>query len=79
MNGKPGDDPAFDILQLGLPVYSPEIDANVRKLAKLMDLRRLQDFLYSLAGLPVLEIGAKVEQQLSTLMQEGHDRGWEIE
>ena len=79
MNGKPGDDPATDILRYGLPVYSPEIDDLVRRLGKLMEFRRLQDFLDSLSGLPITDLGRKVKDQVSQLESEGKRRGWEVE
>lgn len=79
MNGKPGDDPATDILHHGLPVYSPEIDALVRRLGKLMEFRRLQDFLDTLSGLPITDLGLKVKDQVSQLESEAKRRGWEVE
>ena len=48
MNGKPGDDPAIDIIHHGLSIYSPEVDGFVRELAELMEFRSLQGLLYSL-------------------------------
>ena len=79
MNGKPGDDPATDILHHGLQVYTPEIDELVRQLAKLMEFRRLQEFLNSVSRLPVAEIGRQVEDRVAQLRSEGKSRGWEVE
>jgi len=79
MNGTPGDDPATDILHHGLPVYSPEIDDLVRQLGRLMEFRRLQEFLNSLSGLPLADIGRRVKEQVLELISEGKRRGWEVE
>jgi hypothetical protein len=79
MNGKPGDDPATDIVHHGRPVYSPQVDSMVRDLAKLMEFRRLQHFLDSLAGLSQPDVAMKVGEQLIALRKDGHERGWEIE
>jgi hypothetical protein len=79
MNGKPGDDPAIDIIHHGRSVYSPEVDGLVRELAKLMDFRKLQELLYSFAGLPVAEVGAKLRETVARLKREARARGWEIE
>jgi len=79
MNGKPGDDPAIDIFHHGLSVYSPEVDTLVRELAKLMEFRRLQELLYSLAGLSVEELNAKLKEKLHILKDEAKLRGWEVE
>jgi hypothetical protein len=79
MNGKPGDDPALDIVHHGLLVYSPEVDGLVRELAELMDFRRLQDLLQSLAGLSTAALGAKLHEIARTLKTEGRARGWEVE
>lgn len=79
MNGKPGDDPALDIVHYGLSVYSAEVDGLVRELAKLMEFRRLQDLLGSLSGLSVAELGVALKEKLATLRDEARARGWEIE
>ena len=79
MNGKPGDDPAVDIVQYGRSVYSPEIDDLVRQLANLMDFRRLQDLLQSQEGLSNAALGATLLGILRTLKAEGRARGWEVE
>jgi hypothetical protein len=79
MNGRPGDDPATDILHHGLSVYSPEIDDLVRQLGRLMDFRLLQEFLHSLSGLPLGEVDRRVKGQVSRLSAEGKRRGWEVE
>jgi hypothetical protein len=77
MNGKPGDDPALDILHHRLEVYTPEIDRMVRELGKLMDFRRLQDLLFSLTGRPVAQIESLLSQKLEALRKEAQGRGWE--
>jgi hypothetical protein len=79
VNGKPGDDAALDILEYGRTVFSPEIDAMVRDLARLMDFRRLQDFLNPLTTLSVDAAGVRIRQRLEKLREEGKERGWEIE
>jgi len=79
MNGRPGDDPATDILHHGRQVYSPEIDDLVRQLGRLMEFRKLQEFLMSLSGLPVAEIGRRVKDRVAQLTSEGRERGWEVE
>ena len=79
MNGKPGDDPATDILRYGLTVYSPEIDDLVRQLGTLMEFRRLQEFLDSLSGLPAAEFGRSVKERVAQLNSEAKQCGWEIE
>ncbi len=79
MNGKPGDDPATDIVRYERAVYSPEVDAIVRELAELMDFRRLQDLLRSLAGLSVETVGMELKEIVETLRAEGRARGWEVD
>jgi len=79
MNGKPGDDPALDIVKHGVSVYSTEVDALVRELAKFMDFRRLQDLLHSRAGLSVEHLRIELQKKVRALRAEAHDRGWEIE
>jgi hypothetical protein len=79
MNGKPGDDPALDIVQYGRSVYSPEVDELVRELSGLMDFRRLQDLLESLAGLPIEALGAELKKTAINLKEEARVRGWEVE
>jgi len=79
MNGRPGDDPATDILHHERPVYSAEIDDLVRQLGKLMEFRRLQDFLNSLSGVPIPDLGRRVKDQLSQLRSEAKRRGWDVE
>jgi hypothetical protein len=79
MNGKPGDDPALDIVKYGLPVYSPEVDSLVRELAKLVELRRLQDLLSELSALPVEELGDKLRETVRELKEDARARGWEVE
>ena len=44
-----------------------------------MEFRRLQDFLDSLSGLPIADLGRKVEEQVSQLESEGKRRGWEVD
>ena len=79
MNGKPGDDPAIDIIRHGRSVYSPEVDALVRELAMLMEFRKLQDLLHSLAALSVDELGVKLKETVRALKLEARARGWEVE
>ena len=79
MNGKPHDDPAFDIIHYGLPVFSPEADGLVQELGKLMDFRRLQAFLDPLARLPLDKLVAALNAKVAELRSEGAARGWEIE
>ena len=78
MNGKPGDDPASDILHHGKVVFSAEIDGQVRQLATLMDLRPLQEFLSSLSGLATDEVGRAVQDKLAASLAEAKRRGWEV-
>lgn len=79
MNGKPGDDPAIDIVHHGLSVCSTEVDGLVLELAKLMEFRRLQDLLGSLAALSLDELRVKLEEIVQTLRRDAQARGWEIE
>jgi len=79
MNGKHGDDPALDIIHYRLSVYSPEVDALVRELAKLMEFRRLSDFLSSLGGLSVEELRVKLNETVIMLKIDAKNRGWEVE
>jgi hypothetical protein len=79
MNGKPGDDPAIDIVHHGLSVYSTEVDGLVLELAKLMELRRLQDLLGSLTALSLDELRVRLEEIVQTLTRDAQARGWEIE
>jgi hypothetical protein len=78
MNGKPHDDPALDIIQYGLPVFSPEVDGLVRELGSLMEFRRLQELLEPLQRLPVEELGAKLTAKVAELREDGRERGWEV-
>lgn len=79
MNGKPGDDPALDIVHYGLSVYSAEVDGLVRELAKLMEFRRLQDLLDSLSALSVAELSVALKEKVAKLKDEARARGWEVE
>lgn len=79
MNGKPGDDPALDIVKYGLSVYSPEVDSLVRELANLMEFRRLQDLLHELSALPVEELGGRLKEAVRKLKEDARARGWEVE
>ena len=79
MNGKHGDDPALDIVHYVLSVYSPEVDALVLELAKLMEFRRLSDLLSSLGGLSVEELRVKLNETVNTLRIDAKNRGWEVE
>ncbi len=79
MNGKPGDDPALDILHHGRSVYSPEVDQLVRDLAELIEFRRLQDLLRSLAGLTNDALGIKLREIVDHLRKDARARGWEIQ
>jgi hypothetical protein len=79
MNGKHGDDPALDIVHYGLSVYSPEVDALVLELAKLMEFRRLSDLLSSLGGFSVEELRVKLNETVNTLRIDAKNRGWEVE
>lgn len=79
MNGKPGDDPAIDIVCHGLSVYSPEVDGLVRELAKLMEFRRLQDLLGSLSALSHDDLKAKLEETIQALKRDARARGWEVD
>ena len=44
-----------------------------------MEFRRLQDFLDTLSGLPISDLGLKVKDQVSQLESEAKRRGWEVE
>ena len=79
MNGKPHDDPALDIVRYGLPVFSAEADGLVRDLSKLMEFRRLQDFLHPLVRLSVGEVEAALRVKLAELKNDSKARGWEVE
>jgi hypothetical protein len=77
MNGKQGDDPATDILLHGRAVFSPETDALVRELGKLMELRRVQELLRSHAKLAPEALGNALRAELTRLRAEAKSRGWE--
>jgi len=78
LNGKPGDDPATDIILHGRTLFSPDIDAEIRELGKLMDFRQLQEFTDSLRHLPIAEIGRAVSEHVARLRSEATTRGWEM-
>lgn len=78
MNGKHGDDPATDILKHGRAVYSPEADALVRELSKLLELRRMQELLRTHAKLAPAELASELRTELTRLRAEAKSRGWDV-
>ena len=74
MNGRPGDDPATNIVHNGLSVYSPEADQLVRELAKLPEFRRLQELLGQFVGLSAVEVRLKLDSSLRRFKSEA--RAW---
>ena len=76
-NGKPGDHPINDILDHDLPVFSPEIDATVREIAKLVPRYRLWEMFNWLSPPPLAQFGEQVHEALQRLRSEARERGWE--
>ncbi len=78
-NGRPGDDPVMDIIVHGIGVFSPEIDEMIRQLNKLMDWRRLQEFIELVRRQPPDELRKSISDKLQSLRDEARTRGWEVE
>ena len=79
MNGKPGDNPVNDILDHGLPVYSPEIDEMIRQIAKHVPRYRLDDMFDWFAPPSPPEFRQLLQHKLEDLRRDAKDRGWETE
>jgi hypothetical protein len=77
MNGKLGDHPLNDILDHGVPVFSPEIDEIVRKLAALVPRYRLVEMFDWLNPPPLAEFKTELGAQLNRLTDDANARGWE--
>jgi hypothetical protein len=77
VNGKPGDHPINDLLDHGIPVFSPEADSLVRQIAELVSRYRLWDWVDWFSPPPVEELAAE-RRIRDELVQDARDRGWEV-
>jgi hypothetical protein len=84
-NGKAGDHPLTDILNHGLPVFSPKADALVVEISRLADTKtmaNLGDKLLSLWPIPQGEDLVALEAELTDLRDrlraDAVKRGWEV-
>ena len=80
VNGKPGDDPIFDILEHNIEVYNKETDDLIRRLSELMPRYRLNEWFdkEKLQRAPASEVFEKVKKKIEEIEKEGKERGWEI-
>ena len=77
MNGKRGDHPLNDILDDGKPVFSPEIDALIRRLSDLVPRERLWTLFNWLAPPARPEFERQLRAKLATVEEDAAARGWE--
>ena len=78
MNGKLGDHPLNDILDHGVPVFSPGVDEIVRKLAALVPRYRLVEMFDWLNPPPLADFKPQLESKLHQLTEDATSRGWEV-
>lgn len=85
-NGKAGDHPLTDILNYGLPVFSPEADALIVEISRLADIHVKADLERRLASLYPVPTGSDLvafEDELTALRDrlraDAVERGWEVE
>jgi len=85
-NGKAGDNPLTDILDYGLPVFSPKADALIVEISRLADTRVMSDLERRLVSLYPVPTGADLvafEADLTALRDRlranAVERGWEVE
>jgi len=77
MNGRPGDDPIFDIKVHKRKVFTPEIDKLILEIVELGGEERLRAQ-FELATPPPLDaFEADVKLLRDQLKREAKDRGWE--
>jgi hypothetical protein len=77
VNGKSGDHPINDIIDYRLPVFSPTIDALVRKVAEYIPRERLWDLFEWFSPPPEAQFEAQLRSILSELEADAKARGWE--
>jgi hypothetical protein len=78
-NGRPGDHPINDILDHRLPVYSPEADELVRRIARLVPRYRMWDLIDWYHAPPLPELTRVLAVKLAALEAAAREDGWEIE
>jgi hypothetical protein len=78
-SGGPGDHPLTDILNYGLPVYSPETDELVRRIARLLSRDRLYDVMNWWDVPPLPEMNQRLRSLLAELEAKAREGGWELD
>ena len=79
VNGKLGDHPVNDIIDLRLPMLSPEVDDLIRRVAKFVPRYHLFE-MFEWFDLPLLpEFKTQLEAEVERLNEDARARGWEVE
>jgi quercetin dioxygenase-like cupin family protein len=76
-SGRPGDHPINDLLDHGIAVYSPEADALVKAIAKLVPRYRLWELIDWFSPPPMDAFTAQLQKLHDDLVREARERGWE--
>jgi len=76
-NGKPGDHPINDIVDHGLEVFTPEIDALILEISKLLSRERMWEMFNWFSPPPDEEFRKQLFEVVEHLRKEARDRGWE--
>ncbi len=76
-NGKPGDHPINDIVDHGLKVFTPEIDALILEISKLVPRERMWQMFDWFSPPPGDEFRNKLFEVVKQLRKEARDGGWE--
>ena len=77
--GGPGDDPVSDILVYGLPVYSPDTDDLVRRIARFVSRERLGAMVDWFNPPPLPELNKILVKRLDQLERQARADGWEVD
>lgn len=76
-NGKAGDHPISDIIDHRIQVYSPQIDALVRRLAALIPRDELVELFDWFAPPPLPEFENRLKEKVVILERDAQRRGWD--
>ena len=78
-NGRPGDHPINDIVDHGIPVFSPDVDALVRRIAQLLPRYRMWDLIDWDHTPDLEELKRLLERKLAEIEQQARKDGWELD
>lgn len=78
-NGRPGDHPISDIVDHGAQVFSPDVDALVRRIAQLVPRYRMWDLIDWYNTPDLSDLKRLLEGKLAEIEEQARKDGWELD